>query len=139
MSAFANWKLLFDGRYPIYEQIIKEFRRSLVRGEIQPGERIPSIRDMAILLKVNTNTVQRAYQEVEREQLIYSQRGTGYFVMDDEKVVPKIKQEMVHESVAQFVNEMASLGYSGEDIVQEVHKHLEGGNSDGSANRTKSL
>lgn len=133
MAAFESWKLVFDARYPIYEQIVQQLCRSLVKKEILPGERIPSIRDMAMLLKVNTNTVQRAYQEMERQQLIFSQRGTGYFIMDNEGLVDKVKREMVEKSVEQFVEEMTALGYTGDDIVMVLNKHVKGGMRDGAA------
>lgn len=139
MTAFESWKPHFDGRYPIYEQIVQELRRSLVKNEIKPGERIPSIRDMAMMLTVNTNTVQRAYQEMERQQLIYSQRGTGYFVMNDDNLVGKVKQDMVASSISQFVEEMSALGYTGSDIVKALNQHLEGGGKNGAANSNGSI
>ena len=67
MPLWAQWSLAFDDRMPIYRQIILQFNQAFVRGDIRPGERIPSIRDISALLKVNTNTMQRVYQEMERE------------------------------------------------------------------------
>lgn len=127
MLPIEGWQAGFDERYPIYQQIISHFSRSLVKGEIAPGERIPSIRDLAVLLKVNANTIQRAYQEMERSQLIYSQRGTGYFVMNNEHIVEDVKTSMVRETASRFLGEMRALGFADKQIVSELSKQLEEG------------
>lgn len=124
MVAVESWKLAFDGRYPIYEQIVNELCRSLVKGEVQPGERIPSIRDMALALQVNTNTIQRAYQEMERRQIIFSQRGTGYFVMENEALVQEIRRDMVQTSMQGFVENMKSLGFKPAEILDELQQYM---------------
>jgi len=116
----------FDERFPIYEQIVQRFCRSVVSRRLKPGERIPSIRDTALVLKVNTNTVQRAYQEMERKNLIFSQRGTGYFIMNDETMVTSMKYEMVKDSVTRFLSEMRLLGFNNIEILTETRRLLEG-------------
>ncbi len=125
MLLMAQWRNDFDERYPIYQQIVNRFTRSLVREELKPGERVPSIRDVALALSVNTNTVQRAYQEMERRELIFSQRGTGYFVSQDEKVIERIELEVVHESVVKFLEEMRELGLDDARILTELKKEME--------------
>ena len=116
----------FDERSPIYEQIVTTFCRSLIKGELAPSDRIPSIRELAIKLKVNTNTVQRAYQEMERRQLIYSKRGTGYFIAEGENMVQEIKTEMVKDAVSRFLDEMRSLGFKDSQIKNELEAYMEG-------------
>ena len=110
----------FDERSPIYEQIVAQFCRSLIKGELLPADRIPSIREVAMQLQVNTNTVQRAYQEMERRQLIYSKRGTGYFITEGKDMVQGIKNEMVQEAVERFLEEMRALGFSDDEISTTV-------------------
>ena len=114
------WHTQFDERSPIYEQIVMQFCRSLIRGDLEPSQRIPSIREIAMQLKVNTNTVQRAYQEMERRQLIYSKRGTGYFISEGENMVQEIKTEIVKDVVSRFIEEMRSLGFEDNQIKGEV-------------------
>ena len=123
----------FDERLPIYEQIIQRFRRQLVSGELEPGQRIASIRDLALELGVNTNTIQRAYQEMERVGLIFSRRGMGYFIVEDGSVVESVKCEMVRQAVESFLDEMRSLGFDDTAIVEELKKHTEGGDGNGTA------
>jgi len=127
MLTTENWRVAFDERSPIYLQIINQFCRSLVTGDLKPGDRIPSIRDLALMLKVNTNTIQRAYQEMERKQLIFSQRGTGYFVMEDEKMIRTVKEEMVQNATAHFLEEMRALGYKDRQILNELEQQMKGG------------
>lgn len=115
----------FDERSPIYEQIVLHFCRRVVKGELVPGERIPSIRDLAMELSVNTNTVQRAYQEMERRQIIYSKRGTGYFIVEGGELMSDIKTEMVREAITRFLEEMRSLGFSGDEIRKELDLYVD--------------
>lgn len=127
MTAIESWRTEFDERFPIYRQIVDRFSRSLVKGEIASGDRIPSIRDMALLLKVNTNTIQRAYQELERKDLIFSQRGTGYFVMNDDNMVSRIKTEMVQDVTSRFLEEMRALGFEDNEILSELREQIQCG------------
>ena len=117
----------FDERAPIYEQIVAKFCRSLIKGELQPSDRIPSIREVAMQLQVNTNTVQRAYQEMERRQLIYSKRGTGYFISEGDNMVQEIKNEMVKEAVERFLQELRALGFSDKEIGETITAEIEKG------------
>ena len=124
MSCTTTWNTHFDERSPIYEQIIQLFCRSLVKGELKPSQRIPSIRDLAVDLKVNANTVQRAFQEMERMELIYSKRGTGYFITEGEEMIIKIKTSMVKDAVKHFMEEMYALGFTNSQIIEELNNHI---------------
>jgi GntR family transcriptional regulator len=119
---------------PIYRQIILQFSRAYVRGEVKPGERVPSIRELAVLLKVNTNTIQRVYQEMERDGLINSKRGTGYFITEDTGMTEKTRQNLAYDSLRRFVEEMRSLGCGDEDILNELTSYMKGGVKDESVN-----
>jgi len=114
-----TWQNNFNERAPIYEQIVTQFCRGLIKGELSPSDRIPSIRELALQLQVNTNTVQRAYQEMERRQLIFSRRGTGYFIAEDTNMVSEIKTEMLKDVVTRFLDEMRALGYQDIQIISE--------------------
>jgi len=127
MLSTEIWRERFEQHFPIYEQIVQRFRRGLVSGVLLPAQRVPSIRELALELGVNTNTVQRAYQEMERSELIYSKRGTGYFIVEDEGIVEKIRSEMVTRAVAGFLREMYSLGFEDAEILEELQKQMKGG------------
>ena len=133
MEMWAQWSSAFDDRMPIYRQIIVKFSRSFVRGDISPGERIPSIRELSAWLKVNTNTIQRVYQELERDGLIISKRGTGYFITEETSMKEKIRRTMACDSLRRFVEEMRALGCIDDDILAELKLFMEGEKEYGSA------
>ena len=126
MPLWEQWSMSFDDRMPIYRQIILQFTRAFVRGEIKASERIPSIREMSALLKVNTNTVQRAYQEMERDRLINSKRGTGYFITEDKSMNEKTRQALAHDSLRRFVEEMRAIGCTDSEIMDEIASYMKG-------------
>ena len=113
-------KLLLDQNQPIYLQIIDEIKRSLARGDLKPGDRIPSQRELAEMAHVNPNTVQRAYREMEQADLVETLRGQGTFVKKDENLVESIRREMADQSLSSFVKEMQGLGYTLNEIVHLV-------------------
>jgi len=123
---YERWSLAFDDRMPIYRQIILQFGRVFARGDAQPGDRIPSIRELSAILKVNTNTIQRAYQEMERDGLIGSKRGTGYFFTEDLDMIETTKHGLAYESLRRFVDEMRALGCGDAEIVNELESYMEG-------------
>jgi len=126
MELFEKWSLSFDDRMPIYRQIILQFNRAFVREDIRPGDRIPSIRELSAMLRVNTNTIQRVYQEMERDGLIVSKRGTGYYFTEDLEMTDKIRRELSIESLRRFVDEMLALGLKKNEILNELKSFLKG-------------
>ena len=126
MQMYETWGQTFDDRMPIYRQIILRFNRAFVRGDIQPGDRIPSIRELSASLRVNTNTIQRVYQEMERDAVINSKRGTGYYFTEDKKMTEKMRKNLTSESVERFVDEMCALGLKKTEILDELKAHLKG-------------
>ena len=126
MYLYEKWNFAFDDRMPIYRQIILQFNRAFVRGDIKPGDRIPSIRELSVLLKVNTNTIQRVYQEMEREGLIISKRGTGYFLTEDKGMLETTRKYLAYDSLRRFLDEMRALGLSDKEIIDELKIHMKG-------------
>jgi GntR family transcriptional regulator len=120
-------RLDFDLAKPIYAQIVDEVKRAVARGELIPGDRIPSQREMAQALKVNPNTVQRAYQEMERCGLVETSRGEGTFVRNDRGLVTKIRREMADETLRVFIADMRALGLSAAEVRAMVEEALERG------------
>jgi len=119
--------MAFDERMPIYRQIILQFNRAFVRGDVKAGERIPSIRELSTLLRVNTNTVQRVYQEMERDGLISSKRGTGYFITEDMSMMEKTRHDLALDSLRRFLEEMRALGCSDREILDDLKSFIENG------------
>ena len=129
MQLIETWSLSFDDRMPIYRQIILQFNRAFVRGDIKPGDRIPSIRELSTILRVNTNTVQRVYQEMERDGSISSKRGTGYYFTEDSEMTEKMRKDLTRESLHRFAEEMYALGLKKKDIINELEEYMKGDES----------
>ncbi|MEJ8751761.1 GntR family transcriptional regulator [Lagierella sp. ICN-221743] len=105
----------FNDFQPIYVQIMDYFKYKIIRGELKPNEKIPSVRDMSSILKVNPNTVQRSFQELKNEGIIYSQRGLGNFITSDEKILKDLKVDKGREIISNFYSEIKSLGLNKEE------------------------
>ena len=110
----------FNENLPIYMQIMNLIKRRIVSGNLKEGEKLPSVRELSIDLKVNPNTIQRSYQELERENLVFTQRGTGTFVTEDKAVIKELKQTMASNRVKSFILDMKSLGIDSKEIVDLI-------------------
>lgn len=117
-------KINFDASKPIYEQIIDQIKKMIARGELKPGDKLLSQQEMARLIEVNPNTIQRAYREMEVLELVETKRGRGTFIKEGEEMISNIKREMAQEAVSRFIEEMSSLGFSTAEIISWVEEEL---------------
>ena len=117
------WNL--DSARPIYLQIIERVQMDIVTGHYQPGDKLPSVRDLAHEAAVNPNTMQKALSELERSGLIYSQRTSGRFITEDKELIHQMKQELAAAEVSAFVAHMKQLGITPEEIRQLLAKTME--------------
>lgn len=117
-------KISFDPNLPIFLQIMNYVKKLIVRGILKPGEKVPSVREMALHLGVNPNTVQKAYEELESEGVIFTKRGQGNFVSENHHLVVELKNKMIQEIMDKFLKELMDLGFSREEI-KEILKELE--------------
>lgn len=116
----GNMDWTFENDRPIYLQLVEKLRISIISGEYKPGERLPSVRDLAIQIKANPNTVQRALQELEEKQIIYTQRTNGKFVTQDSKLLQSLKEEIAKEKLDAFLENMEMLGIQEEKIINFI-------------------
>lgn len=116
-------KLTFalDLSKPLWEQVLHQIRGAAARGEINPGDKIPSLRELAQLLKINPNTVMRAYQELERDGLTESRRGQGTFVTSSPEKISEVRNILAEDAVREFIVSLKALGIT----RVEGHKLLE--------------
>lgn len=110
----------FDNNLPIYLQIMNYLKREIVRGSLQPGDKIPSVRELAAELQINPNTVQRTFQELEREGIVETRRGLGRYVTSEGSKIMIIKKEMASELLEHFIRGMQELGFKDQDIMSIV-------------------
>lgn len=116
----------FNNHIPIYLQIIDLIKKDLILGKKKPGEKLESVREYSIHLKVNPNTVQKAYQEMERQKLAYSKRGIGRFIIESDTLVDQLMKEMSMQIVDDFLKKMTGLGYNHQQIMEELKDALGG-------------
>ena len=115
----------FRGDQPIYSQLIRRIKQGIVSGDLTPGERLPSVRDLAAEAGVNPNTMQRALQELEREGMVFSQRTAGRFVTEDVTLIEGAKRSFAAEHIRAFRDGMEKLGYSREEILSLLQEEEE--------------
>ena len=115
----------FDSDKPIYAQLAEDIVKRAVRGELRPGDKIPSAREFAQSRLVNPNTVARAYQELERDGFVVTKRGLGSFVTEDEGRIKAARHTLVQAAVKRAVSELRALGLSGADIHAALADALE--------------
>lgn len=117
------WNL--DSSRPIYLQIIERVQMDVITGRYQPGDKLPSVRDLAQEAAVNPNTMQKALSELERSGLIYSQRTSGRFITEDKELIHQMKKELAAAEVSAFVAHMKQLGITPEKIRQLLAETIE--------------
>ena len=110
-------KWSFANDLPIYTQLIEQIKVGIVTGAFPPGQRLPSVRDLAMEAGVNPNTMQRALAQLESEGLVYSQRTAGRFVTEDEARIGETKRDLAKKHVALFMEAMRSLAISREETL----------------------
>ena len=110
-----SWE--FQDHLPIYAQLMDTLKRRIITGRYLPGEKLPSVREFAAEAGINPNTVQRAFSELEREGLIYTQRATGKYVTENADEIKSARQALAKTQVAEFLSNMQSLGYSVGDVI----------------------
>lgn len=110
----------YKDKRPIYEQIIEKYENLIIRGVLEGGSKLPSVRSLAIELSINPNTIQKAYVELERSGYIYSVKGKGNYVIGDEEI-KKRKKEAVAEQSKNLVRLVKSLGITKEEFMENLN------------------
>jgi len=115
----------FSSNVPIYLQIMNDVKLKIVSGVWESGQRLQSVRDLAVEFSVNPNTMQRALSELERDGLLYTERTSGRYVSKDQAKISKARDEMAEEYTDSYFNSMHKLGYKKEEIVYVVSNKME--------------
>ena len=103
-----NWK--FSGDRPVYQQIMENIRGAILRGELSPGGKIPSVRDLAAEAQVNPNTMQRAMTELEREGLLISGGTSGRTVTENPEVLEKMRESILEALAREYAEKFMVFG-----------------------------
>ena len=111
---------------PIYEQIVDKFKMLILRGVLCPDEKIPSVRNLAVELSINPNTIQRAYAELERQGYIYTVKGKGNFVSDNKELL-EIRQIEIIKDLSRQIQQAKEYRIQKEEICEMVNQIYGGG------------
>ena len=114
----------FKDNITIYLQIEQYLYRQIDLDKMKAGEKIPSVRKLALELTVNVNTVQRALQEMNTQGILYTKRGEGNFVTEDTELLSKTKQSLINNELDEFVQNMEKLGVKKDKLVSTLTEYL---------------
>ncbi len=117
------WELANDR--PIYLQLLQQIQLRIASGFYLPGEKLPSVRDLASEASVNPNTMQKALSELERQGLLYSQRTAGRYITEDEEMIRLMKEQLALQQVQEFFARTQQLGFDIEQTVALITKQAE--------------
>ncbi|WP_099156613.1 GntR family transcriptional regulator [Virgibacillus ndiopensis] len=110
----------FNNRDPVYVQVVRHFKEQIATGMLEPGKEIPSRRELANKLKINPNTAQRAYKEMEEEGLIYTERNLPSRITKDEQVLGGVREELILQAVDSFVSSIRSINVPVDEVLSLV-------------------
>ncbi len=117
-------KIQFNNRDPVYLQVVRYFKEEIARGNLEPGEEIPSRRELANQLKINPNTAQRAYKEMEEQGLIFTEGNMPSRITKDEAVLKQVREELILEAVSNFIQSIRAINVTLEEALQLVEKNF---------------
>lgn len=114
-----------DNPAPIYAQLERAVRTAVAAGWLEPGDQLPTVRQLAVTLRINANTVARAYAALEREGVVETQRGVGTFIRPHAQgsggANPLLQREL-HDRAASFIADMSGLGFSASDVIDHLQR-----------------
>lgn len=114
----------FSGNRPIFQQLKEIIILKIINSEYKTGDKLPPVRDIALEAGVNPNTVQRAMAEIEGEGIIYTKRGDGRYVSEDEDLISAVKSDCVNQMANDFVQSLKSLGLDSSQIKTTLEEIL---------------
>lgn len=112
------WNL--DSDRPIYLQLMERIQHDIISGTYKPGDKLPSVRELAMEASVNPNTMQKALSELERIGLVHSRRTSGRFITEDETMIKQLKTEIATEHIREFLKSMEHFGFTRPEILELV-------------------
>ena len=123
-----EFKLDLKSGVPFHRQIVDQIRYGIASDRLMPGEQLPTVRELAVNLQVNPNTVRKAYSELEILGILDTQQGTGTFVSDQQvKIGEAEKERMLHQICDELVARGHQYGFTLREIVTEMQRRLENG------------
>lgn len=117
------WNL--DSSRPIYIQIVERVQLEIIAGDYSPGDKLPSVRELAANAGVNPNTMQKALSELERSGLVHSLRTSGRFITEDNSMIKRMREDLAAIQIKEFLDKMSQMGFDKQetlDLMQKIMK-----------------
>ena len=118
------WNLNSDR--PIFIQIVERIEMDIISGKYKPGDKLPSVRDLAAEAAVNPNTMLKAFTELERTGLVFSQRTTGRFITEDTSMIDELKSTLAKDKITELLSFMQQLGFQENEILAMIGQTMKG-------------
>lgn len=115
-------KFEFDNNMPIYIQLVEQLKNNIISGTLSVGERLPSVRELALQTKVNPNTMQKALTELEDLGLVYTDRTNGKYVTNDSNLISRYKEKQKEKLTFEYLNSMYNIGLNKEEILNYLNR-----------------
>ena len=113
-----QWEI--DSERPVYIQLIEQIQANIISGHYKPGDKLPSVRDLAAEATVNPNTMQKALSELERSGLVYTNRTSGRYITSDEEMIKNLKGKSAREQIIEFLERMKQHGFTPQETLALV-------------------
>jgi len=107
----------FDNDRPIYIQLVEKIKIEIISGKLKPGEKLPSVRELALIAKVNPNTMQKALMDLEELGFITTERTNGKFVTTDVELIENMKKGLAREFVENYLKDMQDIGFTYQESI----------------------
>lgn len=108
----------FDNKTPIYFQIVDIITKDITSGKIKPGQKMLSVREYALLYRVNPNTICKALSILEENQLIYTERTNGKFVTENLDIIDNYKNIIIKEKIKTILDDLKEMGLTKEEVIK---------------------
>jgi DNA-binding transcriptional regulator YhcF (GntR family) len=115
MNILMKWEL--NSERPVYLQLMEQIQAEIISGNFKPGDKLPSVRDLAAEATVNPNTMQKALAELERVGLLLTNRTSGRYITSDDKMIQELRGEAARKHILEFIDKMHQLGFEPEETL----------------------
>lgn len=123
-------EISFNNRDPVYQQVVRHFKERIATGRLSAGQIIPSRRELGSLMKINPNTVQKAYKEMEEQQLIITEGNSPSKITKDTNLLNQIRSELLGEAVSAFVASVRKIDVPIDELLHLIRSKYQEGSSE---------
>ena len=124
-KAYYEFKVDVKAPLPVYEQVKRAIKLGILSGRLEEGQKLLTLRKLAEKLNINPNTIIKIYFQLEKEGFVYSRPGSGYYVQLDREKMKKGTEEFFADETRDYVDKFISMGFSYNDIIEEIKKSFE--------------